>query len=112
MPVYVYQCDTCGMTFERRQSITEEPLHDCPECEGHVHRVIQPVGVIFKGSGFYVTDNRAHSPISTRGNEKSAKPNGTESTSDADTESNETKPTSDASTEATESQEPTAETSP
>jgi putative FmdB family regulatory protein len=63
MPVYVYRCDTCGLTFERRQSMTEPTLVDCPECEGHVHRVIQPVGVMFKGSGFYVTDNR--SPSST-----------------------------------------------
>jgi len=63
MPVYVYRCDTCGLTFERRQSMTEPALVDCPECEGHVHRVIQPVGVMFKGSGFYVTDNR--SPSST-----------------------------------------------
>jgi predicted nucleic acid-binding Zn ribbon protein len=38
--------------------MSAEPLTDCPECEGHVHRVIQPVGVIFKGSGFYITDNR------------------------------------------------------
>jgi len=63
MPVYVYKCDTCGLTFERRQRMTEPALVDCPECEGHVHRVIQPVGVVFKGSGFYVTDNR--SPSST-----------------------------------------------
>jgi len=63
MPVYVYRCDTCGLTFERRQSMTEPTLVDCPECDGHVHRVIQPVGVMFKGSGFYVTDNR--SPSST-----------------------------------------------
>jgi len=62
------------MTFERRQSITDDPVYDCPECDGQVHRVIQPVGVIFKGSGFYVTDNRAPSPIATPGgNGKSAK---------------------------------------
>jgi hypothetical protein len=38
--------------------MSEEALTDCPECDGHVHRIIQPVGVIFKGSGFYITDNR------------------------------------------------------
>jgi predicted nucleic acid-binding Zn ribbon protein len=38
--------------------MSQEPLTDCPECEGQVHRVIQPVGIIFKGSGFYITDNR------------------------------------------------------
>lgn len=58
MPIYIYQCDTCGMQFERRQSMREQPLADCPECEGGVHRVVQPVGVVFRGSGFYVTDHR------------------------------------------------------
>jgi hypothetical protein len=39
--------------------MSDDPLIDCPECnDGHVHRVIQPVGIIFKGSGFYITDNR------------------------------------------------------
>ena len=62
MPMYLYQCDTCGVRFERMQRFTEEALTDCPECDGRVHRIIQPVGIIFKGSGFYVTDNRqAHS---------------------------------------------------
>jgi putative FmdB family regulatory protein len=58
MPIYLYECDSCGVRFERLQRMCEEPLTECPECDGHVHRVIQPVGVIFKGSGFYVTDNR------------------------------------------------------
>jgi putative FmdB family regulatory protein len=58
MPIYLYQCDSCGVRFERLQRMSDEPLTECPECDGHVHRVIQPVGIIFKGSGFYVTDNR------------------------------------------------------
>lgn len=58
MPTYVYQCDKCGITFEREQHISEPPLTKCPECGGHVHRIIQPVGIVFKGPGFYVTDNR------------------------------------------------------
>lgn len=58
MPIYLYQCDSCGVRFERVQRMSAEPLTDCPECDGDVHRVIQPVGVIFKGSGFYITDNR------------------------------------------------------
>jgi predicted nucleic acid-binding Zn ribbon protein len=43
--------------------MSDEPLKDCPECDGHVHRVIQPVGVIFKSSGFYITDNRHKSAL-------------------------------------------------
>jgi putative FmdB family regulatory protein len=58
MPLYEYQCDDCGVRFERRQPITADPLEDCPECGGNVHRLIHPVGIIFKGKGFYVTDNR------------------------------------------------------
>lgn len=61
MPIYEYECDTCGVRFERIQRFSDNPLTGCPECEGHVHRVIQPVGVIFRGSGFYVTDNRQSS---------------------------------------------------
>ena len=71
MPIYVYQCDTCGLTFERRQRMTEAPLVDCPECDGHVRRVIQPVGIVFKGSGFYVTDNRSRSSTALPGKKES-----------------------------------------
>lgn len=58
MPIYLYECNSCGLRFERLQRMSEDALTECPECDGHVHRVIQPVGVIFKGSGFYITDNR------------------------------------------------------
>jgi putative FmdB family regulatory protein len=61
MPTYVYECEDCGVRFERLQSYSDAPLRECPECSGHVYRVIQPVGVIFKGSGFYVTDNKGKS---------------------------------------------------
>jgi len=58
MPVYAYECSHCGVRFERRQSFNEDPITVCPECEGSVHRLIQPAGIIFKGPGFYVTDHR------------------------------------------------------
>ncbi len=61
MPIYLYQCDSCGLRFEQMQRMSDDPLNGCPECDGHVHRIIQPVGIIFKGSGFYVTDNRSGS---------------------------------------------------
>lgn len=64
MPIYEYECENCGVRFERTQHMTDEPLTICPECNGHVHRVFQPVGIIFKGSGFYVTDNRGKSSTS------------------------------------------------
>jgi putative FmdB family regulatory protein len=61
MPVYAYECKECGVRFERRQSFNDDPITICPECEGEVRRLIQPAGIVFKGSGFYVTDNRSSS---------------------------------------------------
>jgi putative FmdB family regulatory protein len=58
MPTYEYLCRSCGKRFEAWQKITDEPITVCPNCSGEVHRVIYPVGLMFKGSGFYSTDNR------------------------------------------------------
>jgi len=70
MALYEYHCQTCGVRFERRQHMNDEPIKTCPECGGEVRRLIQPVGIIFKGSGFYVTDNRAKSSTSGSGSTK------------------------------------------
>ena len=60
MPVYAYSCSSCGLQFERMQRFSDQPVSDCPECNEHtVQRVIQPVGIIFKGSGWYVKDSKA-----------------------------------------------------
>jgi putative FmdB family regulatory protein len=58
MPLYEYECAECGVRFERRQHFSDKPLAVCPECGGDVHRLIGPVGIVFKGSGFYATDSR------------------------------------------------------
>ncbi len=58
MPVYTYQCQTCGVRFERKQSFSARPLTRCPECGQPVRRLFQPVGIVFKGSGWYSTDSR------------------------------------------------------
>ena len=71
MPIYVYECDTCGVRFERRQSMSDTPLTQCPECPGQVHRCVQPVGIVFKGSGFYVTDNKSSASTRTPKKESS-----------------------------------------
>jgi putative FmdB family regulatory protein len=65
MPLYEYECKSCKRRFEVRQSVTAEPIATCPTCGGPVRRVIHPVGIIFKGSGFYSTDNRPSSANST-----------------------------------------------
>ena len=66
MPVYAYRCESCGVHFERQQSFTDAPLKRCPECnKNSLRKVIGPVGVVFKGSGFYATDNRSTSGLAT-----------------------------------------------
>lgn len=57
MPTYEYYCTSCGFEFEEFQSIASEPIQICPQCSGHVQRKISGGGgLIFKGTGFYITD--------------------------------------------------------
>ena len=58
MPIYEYECGLCQHHFERKQRFDEEPVAICPECQGKACRVIHSTPVIFKGSGFYITDSR------------------------------------------------------
>ena len=58
MPMYTYRCEQCGVRFDRRQSFTAQALTRCPECHGRVRRLIQPAGIVFKGSGWYVAESR------------------------------------------------------
>ncbi len=59
MPTYQYRCTTCSRDLEAVQKFTDPPLTECPECHGRLRKVFSPVGVVFKGSGFYSTDNRS-----------------------------------------------------
>ncbi len=69
MPTYEYECKSCAHSFEAIQSMAEDPLKECPECGKEVRRVIGGgMGIIFKGSGFYVTDNRGGTSESKAGN--------------------------------------------
>jgi putative FmdB family regulatory protein len=73
MPIYTYHCDSCGITFDQRQSFSDEPMKVCPEClEEALHKVYQPVGIVFKGKGFYATDHRSTSGASTASEKKSS----------------------------------------
>lgn len=66
MPVYTYRCESCGVQFERQQSFSDAPLQVCPECrKKSLKRVISPAAIVFKGSGFYSTDNRPSSGASS-----------------------------------------------
>ncbi|MCL2265462.1 MAG: hypothetical protein FWC22_05405 [Treponema sp.] len=75
MPTYEYECTSCGHGFETFQSMSEQPLKDCPECGREVRRVIfGGTGVIFKGSGFYVTDKGKSSKTETKSGNTKTKP--------------------------------------
>jgi putative FmdB family regulatory protein len=94
MPTYVYRCQNCDTVLEQFQKITDDPLTTHEECGGALRRVVQPVGIVFKGSGFYVTDYKRNE---NGGSGKSAdapssKPESTKSES-AKSESTETKST-------------------
>lgn len=71
MPTYGYRCDSCGVEFERFQRITEPPLTECPECGGTVRRLLYPVGILFKGPGFHITDYRKSDKPSSDGKSES-----------------------------------------
>jgi putative FmdB family regulatory protein len=101
MPTYVYGCDACGHQFERFQKFSDEPVRVCPECGNTVRRIFQPAGIVFKGSGWHVTDYKRSSNGSTNGengevkkdtaseskNEKGAKSETSETKSSANTTS-------------------------
>jgi putative FmdB family regulatory protein len=59
VPTYEYACTACGHRLEAVQSFSDEPLAECPECEGALRKVYGAVGIVLKGSGFYKTDSRA-----------------------------------------------------
>jgi len=66
MPTYEYECRECSYTFEAFQSINDDPLEKCPLCGGKVKRLIGGgSGIIFKGSGFYITDSKKAQSAST-----------------------------------------------
>lgn len=63
MPTYQYRCTECGEDLEAVQSFHDEPLTVCPTCQGRLRKVFSPIGIAFKGSGFYKTDNRSSASV-------------------------------------------------
>ncbi len=75
MPTYGYECNSCKERFEVFQKITEEPLTIHDGCGGQVRRLLYPVGIVFKGSGFYVNDyaRKSNGSSGTSGSSADAK---------------------------------------
>ena len=107
MPTYQYLCVDCGSELETVQKFSDPSLTECPECDGTLRKVYSAVGVVFKGSGFYATDNRTKgkaaaasattSSEKSSGTEKSSSSEKSTSTSDSSSSS---KPSSSSTTSA------------
>ena len=71
MPTYQYACTECGDRLEVVQRFSDDPLTVCAVCDGKLRKVFSPVGIVFKGSGFYRTDSRSGAVAGGSGNGKS-----------------------------------------
>lgn len=72
MPIYEYACTACGERTEARQSFADPPLTECPICGGGLRKLYSPVGIVFKGSGFYSTDAKKKSSTSSTSDKKTS----------------------------------------
>jgi putative FmdB family regulatory protein len=95
MPVYTYRCTNCGFVFDQQQKFSDSSLTRCPECEKKtLQKVFQPVGIVFKGSGFYATDHRSPSGQGRSTSAKTGENSEKNSTSDKPSEPSSSKPSS------------------
>ena len=85
MPTYGYRCGSCGHQFEISQKMSDEPLKTCPKCQGKLSKVLYPVGISFKGSGFYTTDYKGSGKDSDKSSSNGVAP-GKEGSSETKTE--------------------------
>lgn len=104
MPTYIYKCAHCGHTFEARQRMSDDPLTDCPNCdEEALRRVINSVGIVFKGSGFYVTDSRNGKNGTVRSNGSNASSKATDDSKTTETGDKRSSSASDSSSDTSKS---------
>ena len=114
MPLYEYECESCGSRFERIQKFSDPPVAVCPKCGGPVRKLLSSPAIQFKGSGFYITDypkagsgdKSATAPAGKAGSEKSSDKSDKSDSSSASS----TAPTTSESSKPSESK--TADTAP
>lgn len=108
MPTYQYTCSECGEGLEVVQKFTDDALTECPNCQGRLRKVFSPVGVVFKGSGFYRNDSRtgsgSKSSSATNGSSSAAKKDSDSSSSSTDSSSSSTSKESSTTTSTTKSE--------
>jgi putative FmdB family regulatory protein len=83
VPTYQYTCTDCGEPVEAVQKFTDDPLTVCAACGGRLRKVFSPVGIVFKGSGFYRTDSRNGSVLASDAKKDKDKPSESKSTSES-----------------------------
>lgn len=86
MPIYEYACTACGERTEAKQSFDDPPLTECPICGGSLRKLYSPVGIVFKGSGFYSTDKKKKASTAASDSKPTTDKTATETKSDAKTE--------------------------
>jgi putative FmdB family regulatory protein len=104
MPVYTYRCTNCGFVFDQQQKFSDAHLTRCPECSKRtLQKVFQPVGIVFKGSGFYATDHRSPSGQSrSSSNTKASESNGEKTSSTTTSEKSSEKSSGSAKSSSSE----------
>jgi putative FmdB family regulatory protein len=116
MPIYQYRCRNCGADVEKMQSFTSDPLVECPEChQPTLKKVLQPAGIIFKGSGWYITDSKKSSSAVTPAGEKSDSSksgDGAATSGSAESKPSESKPSESNPAETKAATAPAASTTP
>ena len=101
MPIYEYACTSCGERTEAKQGFDDPPLETCPNCGGKLRKLYSPVGIVFKGSGFYSTDQKSKKstkePSKSSSDSSSATSTGSKAGSKAETKPASTKPSTEKS---------------
>lgn len=96
MPTYSYACTACEHHFDIVQKFTDPSLTDCPECSGRLRKLFSPVGIVFKGSGFYRTDSRSSG--AANGKSESGTPDKSSDKTGDKPKTSESKPSTDSKT--------------
>ncbi|WP_219459932.1 FmdB family zinc ribbon protein [Nonomuraea rhizosphaerae] len=97
MPTYQYACNDCGEQLEVVQKFTDDALTVCPNCQGNLRKVFSAVGIVFKGSGFYRTDNRSSSNGKSSSDIKTSSDSKSSDSKSSDSKPSESKPSSSSS---------------
>ena len=108
MPTYSYSCTECGNRFDAVQAFSDDALTSCPKCSGRLRKLFGSVGVVFKGSGFYRTDNRDSGKSSSNGKSSDGSSSATSSSDKGSSTSSDSSSSSSSSSDSKSSSSSTA----